>query len=222
MIAVLVPVLGRAHQIEPLLASLSVSTGNPYRVLLICSPEDEALEAALASDADTIVATWKPGKADYAKKLALGYKHSDEPWLFQGATDLLFHNGWDLVALKHAARFRKGVIGTNDLGNPLVKRGQHSTHTLISRDYIERYGGTADNSGKIFSTAYDHQWSDVEFIETARRRKQFIFARTSIVEHLHPHWGKGEHDDTYKKALRATKKDQALFMQRRQIVVRQA
>lgn len=215
MIAILVPLLGRAHQIDPLLTNIAAATSTPHRVVLICSPQDDTRQAARASDADTIVVPWSPGRADYARKLAAGYLATDEPWLFQGASDLVFHPNWDLAALKAAKAKGRGVVGTNDLGNPLVKRGRHSTHSLISRDYIETYGGTADGTGLIFSEAYDHQYTDNEFIETARRRKQFIFARNSIVEHLHPHWGKAETDPTYEKALRRTKQDMQLFMARR-------
>jgi hypothetical protein len=112
------------------------------------------------------------------------------------------------------------VIGTNDLGNPLVKRGIHSTHTLFSRSYIDEYGGTADDTGLIFSEAYDHQWTDSEFIETARLRRMYAFSKRSIVEHMHPHWGKGEMDDTYTKALRCTNEDMKLFQRRRTSVTR--
>lgn len=220
MIAILLPVLGRPQQIKEVLASLAANTSNPYRALLICSPDDPVLSVALNTNADIVVAQWQPGRSDYAKKLGLGVRSTHEPWLFQGATDLRFYPDWDTNALKAARRHHKGVVGTNDLGNPLVKRGVHSTHSLIARDYLDRYGGTADNTGVIFSEAYDHQWTDSEFIETARRRKQFVFARDSIVEHLHPHWGKGETDATYKKALRSTQQDQRLFMERRQKIAR--
>jgi hypothetical protein len=217
MIAVLLPVLGRAKQIEIVLNSLAAATTNPYRAILICSPGDEALEAARASTAETIITTWRPDRADYAKKLSLGYRSTTEEWLFQGATDLIFHAGWDAWALRAARQHHCGVIGTNDLGNPLVLRGISSTHSLISRDYLDRYGGTIDDSGGIFSEQYDHQWTDCEFVETARRRRQFYFCRRSIVEHMHPHWGKAESDATYEKALRSTKQDQRLFMQRRRL-----
>lgn len=220
MIALLVPVLGRAHQIKPLLESIQGASLSEHRVVLIFSPGDDAIEAAEGSNAELLVATWAPDHADYAKKLKLGFRHTDDDWLFQGATDLVFHTGWDTAALTVAQRTHCQVIGTNDLGNPLVKRGIHSTHTLFSRSYIEEYGGTADDSGLIFSEAYDHQWSDSEFIETARLRRQYAFAKRSVVEHMHPHWGKGQMDDTYLKALRCTSEDQKLFMRRRAAVVR--
>lgn len=220
MIAILVPVLGRGHQIKPLLSSIASGTRSEYRVVLIFSPDDDAINEAVDSEALLLTADWQPGHADYAKKLALGYEHTDEPWLFQGATDLVFQPGWDTQALHLAGRTGCKVIGTNDLGNPLVMRGRHSTHSLIAREYIESWGGTADDSGMIFSEAYDHQWSDCEFVETAKRRRQFAFAQGSVVEHLHPHWGKAEMDETYEKAHRATQEDMKRFIERRSMVAR--
>lgn len=220
MIAILVPCLARAHQIQPLLDNIAEVTTITHRVILICSPNDPATVTALNTSATTLITNWKPDRADYAKKIALGFTETTEPWIFQAATDLVFHPNWDTNAMDVANRHGKGVIGTNDLGNPLVMKGRHSTHSFISRDYIERYGGTADNSGIVFSEQYDHQWCDTEFIETAKRRRQFISAQHSIVEHLHPHWGKAEYDKTYKKATRATQEDQKLFMERRRLIAR--
>jgi hypothetical protein len=220
VIALLIPVLGRPQQIKPLLASVAENTSSAHRVVFIFSPGDTAIEEAKDSQALLLTATWQPGKADYAKKLALGFEQTDEPWLFQGATDLVFYPGWDVYALKLAERTGCGVVGTNDLGNPLVKRGRHSTHSLFARSYITHYGGTSDGTGLIFSEAYDHQWTDSEFIETATRRRQFVFSKRSIVEHLHPHWGKSEMDATYEKAHRSTSHDQRMFMQRRGKIAR--
>lgn len=164
MVALLVPVLGRAHQIKPLLESIQGATLSEHQVVLIFSPDDtdtikEAKRAKRGlKNVRLLIATWNPDHADYAKKLKLGFRNTNDEWLFQGATDLVFHSGWDTAALTVAQRTGCQVIGTNDLGNPLVKRGRHSTHTLFSRSYIEEYGGTADDSGLIFSEAYDHQW----------------------------------------------------------------
>ncbi len=221
MIAILVPVLGRAQQIGPLAANLAEVTTNPFTLVCICTPGDEeAIDAAKTHADTTILTTYPAGRADYAKKLALGFAHSEEEWFFQGATDLVFHGGWDSGALAIARRTGRLVIGTNDLGNPLVMRGQTSTHTLFHRSYIEQWGGTCDGSGLIFSQAYDHQWTDSEFIETAKRRNKFAFAKNSHVEHMHPHWGKAEEDDTYKKAHRATTRDMALFVHRRKTLLK--
>lgn len=223
MIDIIVPVLGRGHQVQPLVDNLHNTTHHTYRVLFVCSPKDRtATKACEKTGCDVLVVSWNPARADFAKKINCAFENTEQEWVFQGATDLLFHHHWDAHAIAVAGnRFR--VIGTNDLGNPLVKRGRHSTHTLFKRDYITEYGsGTLDNSGLVFSELFDHQYTDNDFIETARARREFGSARRSTVEHLHPHWGKGEDDSTYKKAMRQTVADRALFQKRFRELIRPA
>lgn len=218
-LVVLVPVLSRPQNVQPLVESLVANTDADFRLVFVCSPDDdEERTACRATEADVIVVAWQPGRADFAKKINLAFSLTDEKWLFQAADDLAFGKGWDTAAFAEAARHKVGVVGTNDLHNPSVMRGKHSTHTLFSREYIETYGGTVDNSGVVFSEAYCHQFTDTEFIETATMRKQFVFAARSIVEHRHPHWGLAPMDDTYEKATKDTKEDGALFARRRLVV----
>lgn len=208
----LVPVLARPHNVAPLVASLRAATVSEYRIVWLCSPgDDEQIAACRAAEGEVMVMPWEPGYADFAKKINYAFTRTSEPWLFQAADDLRFTRAWDTNALLAAERNGKGVVGTNDLGNPLVKRGLHSTHTLFSRAYIEKFGGTVDGSGIVFSTAYSHEYTDNEFVDTAKARGQFISAKRSIVEHLHPHWGKAEMDSTYEKATRDTAKDRQLY-----------
>lgn len=215
MIAVLCPVLGRPHNVEPFLESLQ-GTKSEYCVYFICSPRDTGqIEECQSSEAEVIVVPWNPSRADFAKKINLAFDRTEEEWLFQAADDIRFKDKWDVHALAMAKRNGARVIGTNDLGNPSVLRGRHSTHTLFHRSYIEEYGsGTMDNTGRVFSELYDHQWTDNEFIMTATHRREFIYARNSIVEHLHPHWGKGAMDVTYEKATRSSESDMLLFKSR--------
>lgn len=214
-LVILIPCLGRPQNVKPVVDSIRLATG-AHRILFLCSPGDtEQISAVKKSGADHIVVPWQSDKADFALKINHAYEHhTDEDWIFQAADDLTFRVGWDRHAINAAERYRVGVVGTNDLGNPLVKRGKHSTHTLFSRAYIEEYGGTFDGSGVVFCELYDHQWTDNEFVETAMQRGQFVSCPRAVVEHMHPHWGKGQMDDTYLKALRATREDRALFGQR--------
>ena len=216
MIDILVPVLGRGHQIEPLLANIAGVTDVDWRVTFICSPDDPAAEICLGTEQTTIVVPWQPARADFAKKINLAYDLiEDADWFFQGATDLVFHGGWASQALRTANAGRIGVVGTNDLGNPAVKRGNHATHILFSRDYIERFdGGVYDNTGRVFSEQYDHQFVDTEFVQTAILRGQFKPCLRSVVEHMHPHWGKGEMDETYVKSERSFRDDSAIYNNR--------
>lgn len=220
MIDILIPALGRPQQIDAVYKSIEATTQTEHQIIFITSPGDiEVVNAVKALGLKPLRVRWKPGRADYAKKINYAYSKSEAEWIFQAATDLVFYRGWDTAALVQTRRGH-GVVGTNDMGNPDVKKGRHSTHSLISRRYIEEYGGTADNSGVVFSEAYDHQYCDNEFVETAQRRGQFVFARRSVVEHLHPHWGKADDDETYVKAMRETLQDRALFVKRRSQMAR--
>lgn len=107
-----------------------------------------------------------------------------------------------------------GVIGTNDLGNPRVLAGRHSTHPLVSRRYANEMG-TLDGPGQVVAEVYDHQYCDDELVLTAQRRAEWAFAREAVVEHLHPFFGKAEMDATYDKAIAKTADDRATFMRRR-------
>lgn len=214
MIAILCPVLNRPHHVTPFLGSAS-QTRSEYRVYFICSPGDrDEIAACKNTDAEVLIVPFEPGRADFAKKINWAFDQTDEEWIFQAADDIRFSEKWDVHALLAAKRRNALVVGTNDLGNPNVVRGRHSTHTLFRRSYIEDYGGTVDNSGRVFSEVYDHQWCDNEFVQTALFRRVFAFARNSFVEHFHPHWGKAEMDATYSKAMRETKSDMLLFKQR--------
>jgi glycosyltransferase involved in cell wall biosynthesis len=215
MIDILVPVLGRSQNAQPLVDSIVSATKGTYRIIFICSPEDEEqIQACEATAHDTWIVDWDPGPGDFAKKINAAYILSDSEWVFQGADDIRFSPGWDIEALKVASRGRS-VIGTNDLKNPGVKRGQHSTHTLFSRAYIDKYGsGTIDGQGKIFHEGYDHQFTDNEFCQVAMRRGEWAFAKKAVVEHLHPYWGTASWDETYQKAVRNGQADQDLFNQR--------
>lgn len=196
-LVVLVPVLGRPSNVGPLLASFQENTPDSARLLFVTSVGDTVEEEAIdAAGAERIsIVSHGRHRGDYARKINAGYEQTDEPLIFLGADDLRFHPGW----LEAAAAPLGGtvhVVGTNDLGNPRVLVGDHSTHSLVTRRYADRYG-TIDKTHRILHEAYPHEFVDDEFIATAKSRDAFAFAEDSIVEHLHPHWGKAPTDPLY-------------------------
>ena len=213
-IRVLIPMLGRAHLVAPLVENLRSTAEAP--ILFLCSPDDhDVIVECNRSKEDVIVVDWAPGRADYAKKINLGYRETAEPWIFTGASDLVFHPRWHNLALMVAGRVGAGVIGTQDKGNPYVLRGLQSTHSLVSRDYITQFGGaTFDRTGVVYSETYDHQYIDIELVETAKLRKQWAFSKRSVVEHRHPAWDGAPVDETYKKAWRESVQDHQLYQRR--------
>ena len=147
---------------------------------------------------------------------------TDEEFIFTGADDLDFRPAWAEAALDRIERDEVGVCGTNDAGNPMVKRGLHSTHSLVRRSYIDECGGTFDEvPGEVFYTGYDHQSVDNELIAVAKARDCWTFAELSLVIHQHPFWNKSvPRDATYDKALLRGREDARLFERRRREWVR--
>ena len=189
-LVVLVPVLRRPHRVQPLLASLHANTPDPVRALFICDHDDGEQQAAVRKcGADMLIVD-----GGYAAKINAGVTATTEPLLFLGADDLAFHPHW----LERAKRRIKGsvhVVGTNDLCNRRVMRGEHSTHSLVTRAYTHH--GTIDDPTRLLHEGYPHEFVDDEFVGTARHRGAFASAPDSIVEHLHPQVGKAPMDDLY-------------------------
>lgn len=214
-LVILVPVLRRPHRVVPLLDSIEAATPEPHRVLFICDPDDEPEKAAVdnAHGGQRIEVA-----GNYAKKINVGADVTSEPLLFLGADDLDFHPGW-FEAASSRLEGRVAVVGTNDLGNPRVMAGKTATHSLVTRAYVEAYG-TVDERGKVLHEGYQHNFCDSEFVETAKRRRAWAFASDSTVEHLHPHWSKGEDDEVYRKGQAGFEVDRQLFHRRERLIRR--
>lgn len=214
---ILVPVLRRPWRVEPLLTNIRATTGR-CRVLFIADQDDDdELEALDRAGADF---TTVPPGTSYAAKINAGFAATDETIYFQAADDLVFYDGWYEAALRllwHPCH----VVGTNDLGNPAVKRGAHSTHSLFTREYIETRGGTMDmGPGVVMYPGYAHGYCDSEFVAVAKRRGVFKFAYDSVVEHLHPDWGKGEEDATYARGRALHEASLATYNERKHLWMR--
>lgn len=210
-VVVIIPMLGRPHRVEPLLASLHASTPR-VRPLFAVSPDDLDVHDAIdTTGAERITIDWQP-RGDYARKVNAGYLRSTEPLLFLGADDLHFHPGW-LEAAEALLDARVAVVGTNDLGNPRVMSGEHATHCLITRAYIDEHG-TIDEPRKVLHEGYAHEYVDDELVGTARKRRAFAMALDSHVEHLHPHWGKAPTDELYEAQAARLAESRPLYRRR--------
>jgi hypothetical protein len=214
VIDILIPVLRRPENAQKVVDSIRASTMSEYRILFICSPRDiPQINACSQTGAQVLLTDWNPGSGDYARKINLGFAHGDSEWVFQGADDVIFHPNWDVAAI-WASRNGKRVIGTNDLHNPSVRKGTHSTHSLIMRSYVEERPATVDESDPVLFEGYDHQYVDLELVTVAKWRKEFQMAKNAIVEHFHPHWGNAVSDPTYRKAMRRSVADRNLYRER--------
>lgn len=214
-LVVLVPMLGRPHRVAPLLESLDATVPGA-RVLFLLSPHDREVRAAVEGAGRQSLLVPYRQYGDYASKINTGYRFAAEPLIFTGADDLLFHPGWFEAAV---ARLTPGigVVGTNDLANPRTTSGEHSTHSLVTREYADKYG-TIDGPGAILCELYWHEFIDDELIGTARHRGAFAMALDSHVEHLHPHHNRRvPMDGLYAQQRIRMKHSRPLFDQRRRL-----
>jgi glycosyltransferase involved in cell wall biosynthesis len=217
VISVLIPVLGRPQNAQAVCDSIHEATSFDHEIIFVVSRSDEEeLEAVCATGEDHLIVSWPPGPGDFARKTNVGFAEAAMEWVFLGADDLRFHPGWDEEALSLADETGAKVIGTQDLCNPLVKRGRHSTHSLVHAAYIAEFGGTFDEQpGVVYAECYDHQSVDNELLVVAQDRGVWAFADDAIVEHMHPLARKANTDATYRKGMALGREDNRLFMQRR-------
>ena len=198
-VALLIPALNRPQNVEPLVRSALDNTPD-CRVVFICDWKDAVThKAARAANADVYGHSGR-----YSEKINRAVRYVTEPYVFLGADDLRFHPGWfEAAEAKMVGPVQ--VVGTNDLGNPRVVAGQHSTHFLVKTRYADE--GTIDGEPGLLHEGYIHNFVDDEFLGTATKRGVYAMALDSIVEHLHPDWGKAPDDEVYAIGKRTFEQD---------------
>jgi hypothetical protein len=202
--------LGRPHRVAPLLTSIRATCD--ARVMFCLSPLDLEVAAAVEAAGEEHILVPRQRLGDYARKINAGYRTTDEELLFLAADDLLFHPGW-LEAAVAQLKPGIGVVGTNDLGSPRVMAGEHATHSLVTREYADRFG-LIDKRGAVLFEGYHHEWVDDELVGTAKGRSAWAFATDAHVEHLHPNWGKGEMDSLYAQQRQRMRASATLYRRR--------
>ena len=210
-VVIVVPVLGRPHRVLPTMRSVAAATPEPHRLLFAANRNDRAEVRALAAASANFILV--AGAGTYAEKINAAYGATDEPLLFLAADDLEFHRGW-LTAAADQLGAGVEVVGTNDLGNPRVLNGTHSTHSLVTRTYCDDPGATADTPGTVLHAGYRHLFCDDELVGVAQSRGVYAHAHGAVVEHLHPYFGKAPDDSTYSKGHRRAREDRATYDRR--------
>lgn len=214
MISILVPTFGRPDRLRSVATNALDNTDTDCEVVFIVeADDDDTMVAAFALDDEfpEVRCVVNDRTHNYAGACNTAYQRTTGEWLFCGADDLRFHSGWDRAALRTGAP----VVGTNDLLNPYVLAGTHATHYLAARSYLDGVGGVADGGpGSFLNEAYDHNYTDTEFIDTARFRGAFKPCLESVVEHVHFAAGKATMDDTYVRGQSLVSVDAELYRSR--------
>jgi hypothetical protein len=209
LVDVIVPAIHRPQNVKPFMESLLATTGLA-KATWICDPDDvEEQEEVRRHGGEVILC---PGS--YATKANFAWHHTDRPWMLLAGDDVVFRPGWYDHALDVARRYGAHVIGTNDLANPRVMRGEHATHPLIRRAYIAEEGSTWDGPGIVCHEGYWHWFNDDEIVTVAKQRGVYQSALGSQVEHMHPLAGKAPVDDVYRHNDSRSEQDRQLFEKR--------
>jgi hypothetical protein len=226
-VAVLVPVLGRPEHAEPFMASLRASTGLAT-AYAVCDADDHDASIAWDLAGATVLfdnkqhlvvnaaghPTGETRPGTFAEKVNLGYAKTGEPWLLLVGSDVRFHAGWFDHAIA-AAGETYDVVGTNDLANPWVLAGEHATHPLIRRSYVDGVGASWDGPGVVCHQGYRHNFVDNEIVTAAKQRGIWTMALASKVEHRHPLWGTAPWDAVYELGQASADADQRHWHERR-------
>lgn len=212
-VAVVVPVLSRPENVKSLVDSLRASSGLA-EAYFVCDADDAAEQAAVLAAGGQVITFKGDRPGTFAEKANLGYDRTVEPWLFLCGDDVRFYPGWYDQAISVASQFGANVVGTNDLGNPRVLRGEHATHMLVRRSYVDEVGASWDGPGVLCHEGYRHWYVDDEIVTAAKQRGVWQMALGSVVEHLHPRWGKAQVDDVYRIGQESTARDRDLFQRR--------
>lgn len=233
-LAIIIPLYGRTKNIARVYESATTATP-AANVLFVVSDGDAAVREALKSHClNHLVLDGVGGEAgDYARKINHGYRSTSEPFIFTGADDLIFHEGWYEAARALMSDARRstqvlsggatltgpfgllnehiGVVGTRDLCNGRTANGDHSTHSLVARWYADQ-GGPIDESNAIYHEGYIHEYCDDELVQVAKKRESYAHSFGPPVEHVHMLLDSSLDDDTYRHGRSLTRVSRRRFM----------
>lgn len=213
LLAIFIPTLNRSDKLQRVVDNIRQHTPVDHEIYFIVEGHDTAsAEKAIELGAKVIV---NKREKSYAGAINTAYEETSEDFFFTGADDLDFHINWFEMAVSHMSD-KIGVVGTNDLGLVPIGPERDSTHYLIARKYIQEHSGVIDIPNQVLYP-YEHNYTDKEFVETAKKRGMFVYVPVSVVEHYHPVWNKAQWDEVYQKGRDSSERDRATYQKRQSL-----
>jgi len=212
--AIFIPAFKRSNRFQAVIDNITANTPeNTYKIYFILEKNDQpSIDECIHLDLNFYL---NEHEACYAGAINTAYEKTTEPYFFTGADDLNFHTGWLSKALD-CMENGKEVIGTNDMGDIPIGEARDATHYLISRKYIQEQSGRIDCPNMVLYP-YEHNYTDKEFIETAKARGVYAYAKESLVEHLHWAWNKAKMDETYQRGFESNERDRQTYLSRQHL-----
>lgn len=198
VVSILLPTLGRPEKVYGLVENVRDATGGwPWQLVFAIDRRDVTtwkalLKAVTLAPEGAVGAVAADGT--YPVKTNAAYRFSSAPFVLPTADDVIFQAGWlDPIVAAFQDRAVQ-VVGTNDLSP--MSNATHATMPVIRRSYIEDEGCSWDEPGLVFHEGYRHNFVETEICALAVQRGVWRYEPESVIEHLHPVWGKREADET--------------------------
>jgi hypothetical protein len=182
---------GRPHMLKRTLDNIEgLSASDNFFILVTSDGDDKSMDLFEGYETDSHVSIVRyPGRVTKVQNMNRGIELVPEWDILVGMSDdMLFTvQGFDDV-------IRKSFDNLDQcLHFPDGNRRDLLTLPVMGRTYYERFG-------YIYHPDYISLWCDNEMMQVARMLNAYKFVDVDIVNHLHPEWGKGKDDETYKEA----------------------
>jgi glycosyltransferase involved in cell wall biosynthesis len=217
VIDILIPTVGRAERLVPLLDNINETTPERHSVIFVLDEGDqESREAVMSYGKPTTCGYIVLQDGTYPVKVNAGHRFGEGDLVLPTADDVLFHAGWLEAAIAVLADPSVQVVGTDDL-SPATADRTHATMPVLRRSYIDAPGAVWGETGTLFHEGYRHNFCETELWQLAAHRGVTGWAEGAVIEHLHPAWGKRPEDATDEKGNKqGWEEDEALFRERRE------
>lgn len=210
-IGIYIPTFHRPGSLERASKNTHENTVGDHRVVFVSEPEDTETIMKVNSLMEPLLISKHPGNHTGAANTA--YEELDDEFFIVANDDFNFHKDWDVPVMEMFESNPKiGVIGVDD--------GSHqgfTTITVVRRSYIKEFSGCMDIPNVLYFPGYNHNYVDTEFAATAMKRGMFAACPSSMVEHMHWAFGKGQMDATYDKSNKTAPIDAATFSSRQHL-----
>jgi hypothetical protein len=152
--------------------------------IIYCDHDDPTMNNFSASNSILL----RGPKLSVSKMTNKCYSESVGNILMYAADDIIFRTlSWDAIVKKELTEKPASLIYGNDLGRP---KQEIATHGFVNREL-------AILNGYLLPEVFAADFCDTWLTNVTRMAKCLKYVPSLEIEHMHPHWGKSDQDQTY-------------------------